>query len=294
MSDVTAFSGKILCDQPLMLGEGATYDPANDTAWWFNIKGQTLHALHLASGRNTVHALPFLGSVLAVVDPERQLIVSDQGLFVRDSRHGTFSHLVSLENDPKNRSNDGRVHPSGSLWVGTMARDEAKDAGAIYHVAGTSVTKLYSNVSIPNSICFSPDGGTAYFTDTLVNHLMRVSVDPKTGLPIGEPVSISDETTRPGGIDGSVCDAEGLIWNARYGAGAVDVYSPDGKRLARYAVPATQTTCPAFIGSKADRLLVTSCFQGMSADALASDAGAGKTFELGTTVKGRFEPAFRL
>ncbi|RVN96854.1 SMP-30/gluconolactonase/LRE family protein, partial [Sinorhizobium meliloti] len=268
--------------------------PGTGTAWWFNITGRELHELHLESGRKAIHSLPFLGSVLAVIDPLRQLIASDQGLFVRDTESSKLGHFATLEEKPGNRSNDGRVHPCGALWIGTMGRSAEKHAGAIYHVAGSRVTKLYSNITIPNAICFSPDGATAYFTDTDVNQLMRVDIDPATALPTGDPVLLSDESTSPGGVDGAVCDADGLIWNARWGASAVEVYKPDGQKVARYAVPATQPSCPAFVGAKAERLLVTSAWQGMDDAARAADPHAGKTFELGIEVKGRFEPAFRL
>ncbi|WP_026618446.1 sugar lactone lactonase [Ensifer sp. WSM1721] len=294
MTELVPFSGRILCDFASELGEGPTFDPATGTAWWFNIKGQELHELHLESGRKTVHPLPFLGSVLAVIDPTRQLIASDLGLFIRDTESYALSLFATLEDRPGNRSNDGRVHPSGALWIGTMGRKAEKHAGAIYHVAGDRVTKLYSSITIPNAICFSPDGATAYFTDTDVNHLMRVDIDPATALPTGDPVLLSDESAKPGGVDGAVCDADGLIWNARWGAGAVEVYKPDGRKVARYAVPATQPSCPAFVGAKADRLLVTSAWQDMDDAARAADPDAGKTFELGIEVKGRFEPAFRL
>ncbi|WP_312361115.1 SMP-30/gluconolactonase/LRE family protein [Ensifer sp.] len=294
MSDTIAFSGSILCQSPSMLGEGPTYDPGSGTAWWFNIKGQELHELHLESGRKTVHALPFLGSVLAVIDPSRQLVASDQGLFVRDTQTGVFSLLATLEDKPGNRSNDGRVHASGALWVSTMGRAAEKSAGAIYHVAGTKVTRLYDRITIPNSICFSPDGTVAYFVDTDINHLMRVDIDAETGLPTGEPSLLVDGSGEVGGIDGSVCDADGLIWNARWGSGTVDVYSPDGKRVARHAMPTTQPSCTAFIGPKADRMLVTSAWQDLDDAQRAADPHAGKTFELGVSVKGRFEPSFRL
>ncbi len=294
MSDSIPFSGSILCEATSILGEGPTYDPATGTAWWFNIKGQELHELHLESGRKSVHALPFLGSVLAVIDPARQLIATDQGLFVRDTQTGAFSLLTTLENNPGNRSNDGRVHASGSLWIGTMGRNAEKGAGAIYHVAGTRVTKLYDRVTIPNSICFSPDGSIAYFVDTDINHLMRVDIDAETGLPKGEPSLLVDGSGDAGGIDGSVCDADGLIWNARWGSGTVDVYGPDGARIARYAMPTTQPSCTAFIGPKADRMLVTSAWQDLDDAARAADPHAGKTFDLGISVKGRFEPSFRL
>jgi sugar lactone lactonase len=294
MIDLVPFSGRILCDFTSELGEGPTYDPLTGTAWWFNIKGQELHELHLESGRKTIHPLPFLGSVLATIDPARQLIASDQGLFIRDTASYKLSLFTILEDKPGNRSNDGRVHPSGALWIGTMGRNAEKHAGAIYHVAGNRVTKLFSDITIPNAICFSPNGAAAYFADSDVNHLMRVDIDPTTALPTGDAVVLADESAAPGGLDGAVCDADGLIWNARWGAGAVDVYKPDGQKIARYAVPATQPSCPAFVGLKAARLLVTSAWQDMDDAARTADPNAGKTFDLGIEVAGRFEPAFLL
>lgn len=294
MTDSHSFTGRILDAVDCQLGEGPTYDPATDTAFWFDIKGKKLHELHLSSMKKTVHDLPFLGSVLAVIDAERQLIVSDQGLFIRSVADGTLAPFAKLEDKAENRSNDGRVHPSGALWASTMGRTAQKHSGAIYHVAGTTVTKLFSDVTIANSICFSPDGATGYFVDSAVNRIMRVPLDPKTGLPTGEPQVLTDQSGEPGDVDGSVCDADGLIWNARWGQGAVDVYKPDGTKVARYSVPATQSSCPAFIGAKADRLLVTSAWADMDEAARLADPHAGKTFELGIAVKGRFEPKFSI
>ena len=294
MTATHSFSGRVLCEIACELGEGPTYDPASGKAFWFDIKGRTLHELHLDSMEKAEHALPFLGSVLAVIDAERQLIVSDQGLFIRTVADGKLMPFAKLEDKAQNRSNDGRVHPSGALWASTMGRKAEKHSGAIYHIAGTTVTKLFSDVTIPNGICFSPDGSTGYFTDSHVNHLMRVALDPKTGLPVGTPEVLSDETGTPGDIDGAVCDADGLIWNARWDANAVDVYTPDGTKIARHLVPASQASCPAFIGDKADRLMVTSAWQGLDAAGRLADPHAGQTFELGFAVKGRFEPAFTL
>lgn len=294
MTDSHSFTGRILDAVDCQLGEGPTYDPATDTAFWFDIKGKKLHELHLSSMKKTVHDLPFLGSVLAVIDAERQLIVSDQGLFIRSVADGTLALFAKLEDKAENRSNDGRVHPSGALWASTMGRTAQKHSGAIYHVAGTTVTKLFSDVTIANSICFSPDGATGYFVDSAVNRIMRVPLDPKTGLPTGEPQVLTDQSGEPGDVDGSVCDADGLIWNARWGQGAVDVYKPDGTKVARYSVPAAQSSCPAFIGAKADRLLVTSAWADMDEAARLADPHAGKTFELGIAVKGRFEPKFSI
>ena len=181
MATVFPFAGRVLDETPMLLGEGPTFDPATGTAWWFNILERELHELHLASGRKTVHALPFMGSALAKVSDSKQLIASDDGLFLRDTATGVLTLHAELEKDlPGNRSNDGRMHPSGALWIGTMGRKAETGAGSIYHVAKGTVTKLFAGISIPNSICFSPDGATGYYVDTKVNKLMRVPLDAET------------------------------------------------------------------------------------------------------------------
>lgn len=295
MTEISEFAGTILCPSLLMLGEGPTYDPTTDTAWWFDIKGKTLHELHLANGRKTVHALPMMASVLARIDAGRQLLATEEGLFLRDTATGALTLHAALESDNAvTRSNDGRMHQSGALWVGTMGKKAEDGAGAIYHVAGGKVTLLFDRISIPNGICFSPDGTLAYYTDTKINQLMRVALDPATGLPAARPEVFLDKPGISGEFDGAVCDADGHIWHAIWGSGAVDRYAPDGTHLSRHAVPASQTTCPAFIGRNADRLLVTSAWQDMDDAARASDPLAGTTFDLGITVKGRFEPDYRL
>ncbi|MBR0556799.1 SMP-30/gluconolactonase/LRE family protein [Ciceribacter sp. L1K23] len=292
MIESTPFGGKVLCAAGLTLGEGPTYDVGRETTWWFDIKGKALHELHLPSGRKTVHGLPFMASALARIDGERQLIAAEDGLFVREVATGELSILAELEADkPGNRSNDGRMHQSGALWIGTMGKSGEDEAGAIYHVRGKSVTLLYPRVSIPNSICFSPDGATAYFTDSKAGKLMSVAVDPATGMPTAAPTVLVDGQGRDGDFDGSVCDADGFIWNARWGAGCVDRYDPAGRHVESYAVPAKQVTCPAFIGGGLDRLLVTSARDGLGDTATDGD---GQTFDLGIAVKGRAEPDFRL
>src|SRR5690606_35999065 len=107
---------------------------------------------------------------------------------VRDRRSGVLSLLAPLEADISGtRSNDGRVHPSGRLWIGTMGKNAEWQAGTIYVFDGSSCRAIFRKVTIPNSICFSPDGRTGYFADTALNIVWRVALDPATALPVGEP-----------------------------------------------------------------------------------------------------------
>jgi sugar lactone lactonase len=230
----------VLCSERCHLGEGPTYDAATDTAWWFDIVERRLFEARLDTGQTTIHSLDVMGSALGRIDAHRQLLVADDGLYIREPAGGRMTLYRPLEADnATTRSNDARVHPSGTFWIGTMGRHAERGLGAIYALHRGELSRLYDHVTIPNAICFSPDGTVGYFADTGKNRLFRVDLDPATGLPRGEPAVLI--TRRGGGgIDGAVVDADGLIWNARWGGGCIDVYSPQGEHLRSLRVSALQ------------------------------------------------------
>jgi sugar lactone lactonase len=276
------------------LGEGPTYDAATDTAWWFDILERKLFEAQLASGSVKVHSLGKMASALARIDGERQLIVAEDGLYIRRVADGRVSLFAPLEADnPATRSNDSRVHPSGTFWLGTMGRKAEPRTGAIYALQGGRISRLYGDITIPNAICFSGDGSIGYFADTATNILYRVPLDAATGLPVGDPVPfVRHEGV--GGIDGAVVDADGLIWNARWGVGCIDVYDTSGQRQRSLRVPARQSSCPAFVGRDFSRLLVTTAWEGMDDAARAADPEHGRTFILDVASRGRSEPDVKL
>ena len=57
-----------LCTEQCHLGEGATYDAATDTAWWFDILERRLFEANLQSEVIRVHQLGQMGSALARID----------------------------------------------------------------------------------------------------------------------------------------------------------------------------------------------------------------------------------
>lgn len=285
----------ILSDWHCHLGEGCAYDAATDTAWWFDIIERQLFRADLASGAVTSHALPLMASVLAFIDDQRQLLATENGLYVRDIADGRLTLHMPLEADnAATRSNDGRVHPCGALWIGTMGRNAEKGAGAIYRFYRGELLRLYGDISIPNAICFSPDGATAYFTDSSEGVLYRVAVDPANAVPIGDPETLYDNSGGIGGLDGAVVDAEGLIWNARWGGSCIDVYTPEGDRVRTIRIPAKQPSCPVFVGRSFASLLVTTAWEGMDEHARAADPHHGQTFVLDVGARGRPEPRIRL
>lgn len=279
----------ILSETPSRLGEGPVFDPARETLFWFDITGLKRYALHMPTRRQTVLDLPEMASAMAVIDSERDMIFTETGLHVLDNATGRLSRHAAVEaGDPVTRSNDARVHPSGAFWLGTMGKQAEEGAGAIYRYFRGVVEKLYDRITIPNAICFSPDGTTAWFIDTRERKWMTVAVDPSNGAPVGEAEVFFDFGAEKGGPDGAICDADGNLWIARYGAGRLDCFSPDAKLLRSIDLPAGQATCPAFVGD--GLIAVTSAFQGLDGAARAADPHAGKTILVETPVRPLFQP----
>ncbi|RNC91399.1 MAG: SMP-30/gluconolactonase/LRE family protein [Oricola sp.] len=275
------------------LGEGPFFCDRRDTLFWFDIVEKKRYAHDFATGTETVLDLPEMASAMGVAADGRDVIFTETGLLLWDGTDLTRCAAIEADN-PQTRSNDARIHPSGAFWLGTMGKGAEPGSGAIYRWFAGSVDLLFDNITIPNAICFSPDGTTAWFTDTPTGKLMRVATDPATGAPTGEPQLFFDHSGGTGGLDGAICDGDGSIWNARWGASALDRYAPDGTRTTTIDLPVTQPSCPAFVGG--NRLAVTSAWENMDAAARTADPDAGATLivTLDVDIEPRFEPALHL
>jgi sugar lactone lactonase YvrE len=281
----------VFCDHICQLGEGPSYDPGTDALFWFDIVNGLLLEKDVTSGALKIHELGLMASAIAIVDDQRQLVATETGLQIRDVTTGKLTLHTAIEADnPLTRSNDSRVHPCGAFWVGTMGKGEEKGAGSIYWFFKGELRRLFSDITVSNSICFTEDGTIAHYTDTSTGLLMRVACDAATGLPIGEPKVFVDHRSAKGYVDGSVVDRDGVLWNAVWGGKALKAYAPDGTLLRTVAMPVTQPSCPAFVGAKADRLAVTSAWKGKDDKQRQLDPQAGMTFLLDIPVNGRFEP----
>ena len=92
--DISEFDCRLFDTTNTLLGEGPTYDPETDTAWWFDISARKLLERPLGAERAIVHDLPLMGSALAAIDSERQLLVAEDGLYVRARGDGSLSQLL--------------------------------------------------------------------------------------------------------------------------------------------------------------------------------------------------------
>lgn len=273
------------------MGEGPSYDPETDTLWWFDISGSVLYEHSFVTGCTARHNLPDFGSVLARTDRHAQLIAMNGGLWLRDTLDGGLTPWVTLNGGKDNKlfTNDGRVHPSGALWISSMSRDSEPGRGRIYVVTGTTVHLLHDGLTTPNSIAFTPDGRTAYWCDSDDGRIFATPTDAGTGLPSGPATLFHDGRSRPGIPDGAVVDRDGTLWSARCGAGVIEAIGSDGCLRDQIAFPVQNLTCPVFIGAAASGIAVTSCYW-----AAKPGTDDGATFVLPDGFRGVHDPAFRL
>ena len=158
---------------PCALGEGPLWHPERGQLYWFDILG---HRLHTREGGRT-RTVQFEEHVSAAgwVDDTSLLIASETRLFLFDVERERAEDVEGLEADNRlTRSNDGRADPWGGFWIGTMAKDGADSAGAIYRYWNGRLTGLYDGISIPNARV--PAGSTR-------SHACTCSCSAPTQLP---------------------------------------------------------------------------------------------------------------
>ena len=286
---------QLFVDSRCLLGEGPFWHPLLKRLFWFDILNQTL--LSATEDGHLVDRITFKDTVsaAAVVD-ENTLAVVQSGHLIR-YRFDTDSHeiVADIEADvPGNRSNDSRMDRSGGFWIGTMGRHGGNPkTGAVYQWKAGKLTTILTGIGIPNSICFSPNGTRAYFTDA-GRVIQTVTLDPATGLPNAEWTTFFDGEA-PGGADGSVVDSEGYLWNARWGGGCVIRFTPDGQIDRIIEVPGvTRVSCPAFGGADMKTLYLTTAREGMTPAEAEAQPTAGGIFSIRTDVVGLAEPFIAL
>lgn len=279
---VAVSQAEIFDDVVCSLGEGPLWHPTRRQLFWFDINGHRLHTR--TPGLRKTWDFGQYVSAAGWVDDYTLLIASETALLRFDIDTGDRETVCTMEADnPVTRCNDGRADPYGGFWIGTMGKNKEMGAGAVYRYYRGELRRLYAPWTIPNAMCFSPDGSTAYLADTEINKLWRIRLDGQ-GWPCEEPELLLDPDPARYRPDGAVVDAMGDLWIAHYGHAKITRHAPDGLEKAAYAIPGKNVTCPAFGGADLTTLYVTTAAQN-----LPEDAAQGRTYRLAPGVAGQAE-----
>lgn len=246
----------LICAAPVgdRCGEGAVWLAEEATLYWTDINRFLVHRYDEAS--QAVRTWLFEEPVVAVAlthDVGCLLVaLGSKLIWWWPGTDRRADHGFVLSGAPQVRLNDGRVDPAGNFWIGSMKNnvlpngevgDVGLGVGILYRIApdGT-VTAWREGIGISNTLCWSPDGDTFYFGDTLANEIYAFDYDKAKGAISGQRIFFGGFDR--GAPDGSAIDSAGFVWNCRFGGGCIARISPDGSLAELVEMPVTNiTTC---------------------------------------------------
>lgn len=273
------------------LGEAPLWDPGRGVLWWVDIQERALWRFDPRDGAATRQALPVQATALGLCADGRFVMAAREGVGLFDPDQGAFTLRAQPEPDrPHNRTNDGHVGADGAFWFGTMHESGAKETGALYRLASDwTAARLRDGWGIANTMLTDAAGATLFAADSAKGQMIAFEIEDGRLGPARVLFEAGAEGWTP---DGSALDAEGCLWNARWGGWAVARISPNGETLQEIALPVEQPTSCAFGGADLRTLYVTSAREGLDDAALARRPEAGGVFAIDVDVAGAPAPAF--
>ena len=269
-----------LTDAVAFHGEGPVWWPDGSGLRWVDMLAGDVLSLAADGTVGRAH----VGDVAAAVRPRQgggAVIAVERGFALQDA-DGTLTALDAVWSDEGIRMNEGGCDPDGRFWCGSMAYDQSPGAASMYRFdPDGSVRRVFGDVTVSNGLEWSPDGALAYYADTATHRIDVFDYDRDAGLTGRRPFVVLGEDGNP---DGLTVDAEGGIWVALHGSGAVHRYDAAGRLDAVVEVPTPQVTACTLGGPRLDQLFVTTSREGMGPD---DDPLAGALFRVDAGVRGR-------
>ena len=220
------------------LGEGITYSSINNDLYWLDINNiSKLFKLNLSSNKKETFELPEIVTATSVRSNHELILASNNGLNLFNLSNKKYERVVDIENQLKStRSNDGGSDAYGRFWLGTMQNNFDKNGndipikdnvGKLYKVdVNKKISIVEENLGIPNTFVWSPDNNKFYFTDTLNGEIINYNFNLEKGELYNKNKFASFDRGFP---DGSTIDADGCLWNCRWGGSCVVRFTPTGK-----------------------------------------------------------------
>ena len=275
-----------------LLGEGPVWDVRDNALYWVDIKAPSLHRYVPASGAKQTWPMP---EPIGCVAPRRRggfVAALKSGFAFLDPDHGRLEPIENPEPHlPDNRFNDGKCDAQGRFWAGSMDDREREKTGWLYRLnPDLSWQRMDGGYICTNGPAFSPDGKTAYHTDTLGRTIYAFDLSEVGDLANKRVFAHIAETD--GFPDGMSVDADGGVWVCHWGGWRVTRFTPCGIVDRTIALPVAQVTSCAFGGPDFATLFITTAAIGLDEAALRGQALAGGVFAIQPGVRGLPAPQF--
>jgi sugar lactone lactonase YvrE len=283
---MTASDVEVVGRAVTQLGESPRWDPRTQQLVWLDLRAPRAWSLAPSNGEAVPIDLDRHLTALGMRAPAGWVATDDGGFVVLDALAGPSVDLQPIEPDPKHvRMNDGNVGPDGCFWAGSASTDNREARGSLYRLSPDGrIDRVVTGLHMSNGIGWPPEGDRIYLVDSTEGALDVLTVDDEGGLVSRE--RLVEVPRRVGLPDGLAVDADGGIWVAIWGAGAVHRYAPSGKLDRVVRVPASRTTACAFGGTDLGTLFITTAVRGSALDREPPDPLGGRLFSCRPGVQG--------
>lgn len=276
----------------LELGEGPVWDARREEVLWVDSEaGEVYRGRLMGDNLEVTDLVRFeekVGSVAPTVDGG-MLVAGEHQVHVVAPDGRVMESIRLLPQEQRSRLNDGVVDPAGRFLVGSIRLDDRVRDECLWSIdADLSVRKVVGGITVSNGIGFAPDGSTMFYVETRPGAVLAFDYDVQNGQASNRRVVLDCGGTP----DGLAVDAEGCLWVAFFGEGQVWRLSPQGDVLDTIHVPAPNVTCPTFVGSRRDRLIIASARFRMSERDLEQWPASGAMFVADVHVPGVIVPAW--
>lgn len=279
-------------------GENPMWDAGRQVLHYIDNSGMKVHTYDPASGAARTLDMPSVITTLVLRRNGGAVVTLRSGIHFLDLDSGALEPIHPLPDPPPHVYNDGKVDQRGRFVIGASTANFTQpgpDGGLFRLDPDLTLTRLDSGIHFSNSPCWSPDGGTFYFSDSWINTIYAYDYDQDTGAVANRRVFA--ETGELGGLpDGATVDADGLVWVAIFRGSKIAAFRPDGSVERVIDMPTPLVSSVAFGGPELDRLFVTTIDHDVTqgpAEGGGGDDAAGRLFVIeGLGVRGRAEPLF--
>ena len=226
-----------------------------------------------------------VGGIAAALRPRRGggAVIGVERGFVLEGPDGSLSPVIEAWTDGDARMNDGGCDPDGRFYCGSMAYDRRPGGGALYRLdPELTVHRVLESATISNGLDWSPDGSLAYYVDTETSRVDVFDYTADAGLDNRRPFAEIDPAG--GRPDGLTVDADGGIWVALNGGGAVRRYASDGRLDLVVETPTPHVTACTFGGPDLRTLFITTSREKVADD---EDPVAGSLLSIVPGATGR-------
>jgi L-arabinonolactonase len=274
-----------------ILGEGPVWDPEGQALWWVDIRLPAVRCYDWKRQTTKTHPMPERVGSLALRNDGTLILALKSALVYWNPENGLIDKVAAPEADrAAQRFNDGKCDRRGRFFAGTMNDGAREPDGTLYRFDGKTCEAVHGGITIPNSLAWSPDGDTMYFSDSWTREIGAFAYDQARGEMSARRVFATIDA--PAIPDGATVDADGYLWCALYDGWKIARFAPDGRLERAINLPVQRPTSCQFGGPNLDVLFVTSATQKLSAEQLSKQPFAGALLAIDVGVNGLPEPRF--